>query len=179
MSTDATLKHLKSKRQIVRGSWPRRVYVHITVSGTITFRLDYRFNGRRETVVFGRYAPSDLSFGRARESASMPSGRSEKRLARHREEAREAPPEGGEELRRIWREMDEHGADGRQHAHHANVVGFSTIFMVSAMSVCPRNSASPLIMRDTLPGTGRVAGRLVMHRLPKCARNLKMGGLII
>src|SRR6202000_3150297 len=35
--------------------------------GSISFRLDYRMNGRRETVTFGKYGPSDLSLARARE----------------------------------------------------------------------------------------------------------------
>jgi integrase len=67
MLTDAALKHLKPKDKPYKIHDRDGMYVHITVSGTITFRLDYRFNGRRETVVFGRYAPSDLSLARARE----------------------------------------------------------------------------------------------------------------
>ena len=35
--------------------------------GTLTFRLDYRMNGRRETVTFGKYGPAGLSLARARE----------------------------------------------------------------------------------------------------------------
>lgn len=36
-------------------------------SGAITFRYDYRLNGRRETLTIGRYGPSGLSLARARE----------------------------------------------------------------------------------------------------------------
>lgn len=36
-------------------------------SGTLTFQLDYRVNGRRETVTFGKYGPAELSLARARE----------------------------------------------------------------------------------------------------------------
>jgi hypothetical protein len=49
MLTDAALKHLKPKE------W------------TLTFQLDYRVNGRRETVTFGKYGPAGLSLARARE----------------------------------------------------------------------------------------------------------------
>jgi integrase len=43
------------------------MYVHVSSAGTITFRLDYRLHGRRETVTFGRYGPSGLSLAHARE----------------------------------------------------------------------------------------------------------------
>jgi integrase len=36
-------------------------------SGTLSFQLDYRMNGRRETVTFGKYGPAGLSLARARE----------------------------------------------------------------------------------------------------------------
>lgn len=35
--------------------------------GAMTFRFDYRLNGRRETVVIGRYGPTGVSPARARE----------------------------------------------------------------------------------------------------------------
>ena len=43
------------------------MYVAVAPSGTITFRLDYRLNGRRETVTFGKYGPAGLSLAAARE----------------------------------------------------------------------------------------------------------------
>src|SRR5262245_53196241 len=43
------------------------MYVLVTPNGTLSFRLDYRLNGRRETVVFGKYGPTGLSLARARE----------------------------------------------------------------------------------------------------------------
>jgi hypothetical protein len=33
----------------------------------VSFALDYRLNGRRETVIFGKYGPTGLSLARARE----------------------------------------------------------------------------------------------------------------
>ncbi|HEX6956615.1 MAG TPA: Arm DNA-binding domain-containing protein [Ferrovibrio sp.] len=54
-------------------------------SGTLTFRLDYRMNGRRETVTFGKYGPAGLSLARARELFGTSKGtRSRLRLARER-----------------------------------------------------------------------------------------------
>ena len=43
------------------------MYVLVRPSGTLTFQLDYRMNGRRETVTFGKYGPAGLSLARARE----------------------------------------------------------------------------------------------------------------
>jgi hypothetical protein len=43
------------------------MYVLLKPSGTLTFRLDYRMNGRRETVTFGKYGPAGLSLARAHE----------------------------------------------------------------------------------------------------------------
>lgn len=43
------------------------MYAHVAKSGTITFRYDYRLNGRRETLVIGKYGPSGLSLAGARE----------------------------------------------------------------------------------------------------------------
>ena len=41
--------------------------MRVAPSGAISFRLDYRLNGRRETVYLGRYARDGISLARARE----------------------------------------------------------------------------------------------------------------
>lgn len=43
------------------------MYVRVMPSGAISFRLDYRLNGRRETVSLGRYGRGGISLARARE----------------------------------------------------------------------------------------------------------------
>lgn len=43
------------------------MYVHVSPGGTLSFRLDYRLNGRRETVNFGKYGRDGISLARARE----------------------------------------------------------------------------------------------------------------
>src|ERR1700735_275618 len=43
------------------------MYVHVTAKGAMSFRMDYRLNGRRETVYLGKYGPDGLSLARARE----------------------------------------------------------------------------------------------------------------
>lgn len=42
------------------------LYVAVTKSGVISFRYDYRFNGRRETVTFGRYSADGITLAEAR-----------------------------------------------------------------------------------------------------------------
>src|SRR6267378_3754157 len=67
MLTDAALKHLKPKEKIYKVTDRDGMYVLVKPSGTLTFQLDYRVNGRRETVTFGKYGPAGLSLARARE----------------------------------------------------------------------------------------------------------------
>lgn len=67
MLTDAALKSMKPKEKSYKVTDRDGMYVHVSTGGTISFRLDYRLNGRRETVTFGKYAPSGLSLARARE----------------------------------------------------------------------------------------------------------------
>ena len=67
MLTDAALKALKPKEKLYKITDRDGMYVLVTPNGTLSFRLDYRLNGRRETVVFGKYGPTGLSLARARE----------------------------------------------------------------------------------------------------------------
>jgi len=43
------------------------MYVTVSPGGTVTFRYDYRLNGRRETLALGRYGPGGISLAMARE----------------------------------------------------------------------------------------------------------------
>ena len=67
MLTDIVLKRLKPKDKDYKVSDRDSMYVVIKPSGTITFRYDYRMNGRRETLTIGRYGADGLSLARARE----------------------------------------------------------------------------------------------------------------
>jgi integrase len=67
MLTDTALKNLKSKGKPYKVADRDGMYVVVAPSGTVTFRLDYRLNGRRETVTLGKYGPGELSLARARE----------------------------------------------------------------------------------------------------------------
>lgn len=67
MLTDTALKNLKPREKAYKVADRDGMYVHVTTSGSITFRYDYRLNGRRETLTIGKYGPSGLSLARARE----------------------------------------------------------------------------------------------------------------
>lgn len=67
MLTDTALRNLKGKDKAYKVADRDGMYVNVAPSGVITFRYDYRLNGRRETLTIGRYGPSGLSLARARE----------------------------------------------------------------------------------------------------------------
>jgi integrase len=67
MLTDVALKSLKSKEKPYKITDRDGMYVHVSPGGTLSFRLDYRLNGRRETVNFGKYGRNGISLLRARE----------------------------------------------------------------------------------------------------------------
>ncbi|GEP61366.1 hypothetical protein RSO01_85320 [Reyranella soli] len=67
MLTDVALKNLKSKEKPYKITDRDGMYVHVSPGGTLSFRLDYRLNGRRETVNFGKYGRDGISLLRARE----------------------------------------------------------------------------------------------------------------
>lgn len=67
MLTDAELRNTRGKSKQYKKTDRDGLYVLVTPSGGITFKYDYRFNGRRETVTFGTYGPAGLSLANARE----------------------------------------------------------------------------------------------------------------
>ena len=67
MLTDTALRNLKPKSKIYKVFDRDGMYVAVSTTGTVTFRYDYRLNGRRETLTVGRYGPSGISLALARE----------------------------------------------------------------------------------------------------------------
>ena len=67
MLTDTALKNLKPKSAQYKVADRDGMYVTVSPVGTVTFRYDYRLNGRRETLTIGRYGPDGLSLARTRE----------------------------------------------------------------------------------------------------------------
>jgi len=67
MLTDTALRNLKPKSKIYKVFDRDGMCVAVSTAGTITFRYDYRLNGRRETLTLGRYGPAGMSLAMARE----------------------------------------------------------------------------------------------------------------
>lgn len=57
MLTDRELATLKPQEKLYKVSDRDGLYVAVLPTGTISFRYDYRLNGRRETLAIGRYEP--------------------------------------------------------------------------------------------------------------------------
>lgn len=55
MLTDLELRALKPTGRIYKVADQCGLYVAVTTSSAVSFRFDYRLNGRRETPVIGRY----------------------------------------------------------------------------------------------------------------------------
>lgn len=69
MLNDSKLKSLKPRDKIYKVADRDGIYVTVSPAGAISFRLDYRMNGRRESLTLGRYGPDGITLVRARELA--------------------------------------------------------------------------------------------------------------
>ncbi len=67
MLTDISIKSLKAKEKPYKVTDRDGLYVLVSPTGSMSFRYDYRINGRRETIVLGRYGRTGLSLAWARE----------------------------------------------------------------------------------------------------------------
>jgi integrase len=68
MLSDGTLRGLKPQASLYKVADRDGLYVVVTPRGTVSFRMDYRLNGRRETLTIGRYGAKDgISLLMARE----------------------------------------------------------------------------------------------------------------
>lgn len=67
MLTDTMLRGLKPQAKRYKVADRDGMYVLVLPTGGISFRYDYRLNGRRETFVIGRYSPRGLTLALARE----------------------------------------------------------------------------------------------------------------
>ncbi|MCA0048205.1 tyrosine-type recombinase/integrase [Mesorhizobium sp. B283B1A] len=67
MLTDIALKKLKPKEKIYKVTDRDGMYATVAPTGQVSFRYDYRVNGRRETVTLGRYGEGGISLAEARD----------------------------------------------------------------------------------------------------------------
>ncbi|MCP5000999.1 MAG: tyrosine-type recombinase/integrase [Hyphomicrobiales bacterium] len=70
MLTDSTLKQLKGKAKPYKVSDRDGMYAYVPPTGAISFRYDYRLNGRRETLVIGKFGRNGISLATAREKCT-------------------------------------------------------------------------------------------------------------
>ena len=61
MLTDLALRNLKPRAALYKVADRDGMYAAISPSGAISFRYDYRINGRRETLTIGRYGFGGIS----------------------------------------------------------------------------------------------------------------------
>jgi integrase len=71
MLTDLALKKLKIKDKSYKIADRDGMYAFVTHAGQITFRYDYRLNGRRETLTIGRYGEDGISLSEARQRCAV------------------------------------------------------------------------------------------------------------
>jgi integrase len=67
MLTDATLRNLKPRLAPYKVTDRDGMYALVARTGHVSFRYDYRVNGRRETLVIGAYSSRELTLAQARQ----------------------------------------------------------------------------------------------------------------
>lgn len=67
MLTDTKLKNLKPRDTLYKVADRDGLYVAVTKTGVISFRYDYRINGRRETLTIGKYGAGGMTLAQARD----------------------------------------------------------------------------------------------------------------
>jgi hypothetical protein len=67
MLIETKLKNLKAKEKVYKVTDRDGLYVTALTTGTVSFRYNYRINGRQETLVLGRYGQDGITLAEARE----------------------------------------------------------------------------------------------------------------
>ena len=106
MLSDISLRNLKPQLATYKVTDRDGMYVTVSPRGTITFRFDYRLNGRRETLSLGRYGRRGMSLALARERCldarrEVAEGRSPSQ-EKQREKRRVAEAKSFEEFTVCW-----------------------------------------------------------------------------
>lgn len=74
MLSDTKIKSLKPKDKPYKVVDRDGLYAYVSVKGSVTFRYDYRFNGRRETLTIGKYGVGGMNLATAREKLQEAKG---------------------------------------------------------------------------------------------------------
>ncbi len=113
MLTDFALRNLKPRAILYEVADRDGMYVIVSPKGTITFRYDYRINGRRETLTIGRYGFGGISLAEAREKLRGQAAAERGYFASVTEAAREGAWIGDPDLQRSCHPVALWGDHGR------------------------------------------------------------------
>lgn len=148
MLTDTQLKNLKATGKLYKKVDRDGLYVAVTRTGVISFRFDYRLNGRRETIVLGHYGSDGMNLAQAREKLIA----AKKEIATGKSPAREK--------QRTLRKTKEAKTFGE----------FTDLWLKDyRMADSTKAMRKSIIDRDILPVFGR---RLLREVTPEDLRNL-------
>ncbi len=67
MLTDTKLRNLKPTGKLFKIADRDGLYVAVTPAGGVSFRYNYKLNGRQETVTLGKYGVGGITLAEARE----------------------------------------------------------------------------------------------------------------
>lgn len=92
MLTDAKLQALKPKDKIYKVADRDGLYASVSIKGGVSFRLDYRLDGKRKTLTIGKYGRGGIGLAEARricnEARAMIANGESPSIEKRREKAR-------------------------------------------------------------------------------------------
>ena len=169
MLTDTKLRNLKPEEKAYKLTDRDGLYVTVLTTGTISFRYNYRINGRQETLVLGRYGPGGITLSEARELLSeakkgLAAGKSPSRQkAREKQKIKEADSFG--EWAELWlkdHQMAESTRDMRRSVFERDLKGlFGRLKMTEITHEDLRSLCDKIVERGA-PATA-VHAREVVH----------------
>ncbi|MFA5083421.1 MAG: Arm DNA-binding domain-containing protein, partial [Hydrogenophilaceae bacterium] len=68
MLTDTKIRNLKPRDRLYKVADRDGLYVAVTPAASISFRYNYEFNGRSETLTIGRYGTGGITLAEARDA---------------------------------------------------------------------------------------------------------------
>ncbi len=169
MLTDTKLRNLKPGEKAYKLTDRDGLYITVLTTGTISFRYNYRINGRQETLVLGRYGTGGITLAEARELLSeakkgLASGKSPSRQkAREKQKIKEADSFG--EWAELWlkdHQMAESTRDMRRSVFERDLKGlFGRLKMTEITHEDLRSLCDKIVERGA-PATA-VHAREVVH----------------
>jgi integrase len=106
MLTEAKLRTLKPQDKLYKLTDRDGLYIAVAPSGLITFRYNYRINGRQETLTLGRYGyPDGMSLAQAREKLVGAKEALQKGVSPSRKKTREKRSIALEDSFREWAKL--------------------------------------------------------------------------